>query len=176
MPHSVKSWWNSRQRSGEQGGSPVHPRSLKFGSPALRVMYSRWRRQGVSTLFRSVGIESDGTAKPGCLGSSDTGGLTYESVTLDKLGPVRVASRVIPGPSGPLLIQVAASMVPNARALQELVMILLSIGPLVLACGLGCGYWLARKALAPVDRMTATAAAITSTQLGPSSGRARNRG
>jgi heavy metal sensor kinase len=56
-------------------------------------------------------------------------------------------------------------MIPNARALQELVMILLSIGPLVLACGLGCGYWLARKALAPVDQMTATAAEITSTRL-----------
>jgi two-component system, OmpR family, heavy metal sensor histidine kinase CusS len=34
-----------------------------------------------------------------------------------------------------------------------------------LACALGGGYWLARRALAPVDRMAATAAEITSTRL-----------
>jgi two-component system heavy metal sensor histidine kinase CusS len=116
------------------------------------------------TIFRSVEIKSAGLPGPD-IRLIHTGELSYESITLDKLGPVRLASRVAPSPSGPLLIQAAASMIPNARALQELVMILLSIGPLVLACGLGCGYWLARKALAPVDQMTATAAEITSTRL-----------
>ena len=38
---------------------------------------------------------------------------------------------------------------------------LLLTGPLALAGALGGGYWLARKALAPVDRMAATAQEIT---------------
>ena len=44
-------------------------------------------------------------------------------------------------------------------------MIVLTLGPLALVCALGGGYWLARKALAPVDRMAAEAAEITSTRL-----------
>jgi len=119
---------------------------------------------GGKTLFRSPGIELGGLPGPDVRLIS-TSGLVQESVTLNKLGSIRLASRVIPSPSGPLLIQAATTMVPNARALEELVTVTLSIGPLALACGLGCGYWLARKALAPVDRMTATAAEITSTRL-----------
>ncbi len=119
---------------------------------------------GGRTLFRSANIRSSGLPDPD-VRLIRTGGLAHKSITLDGLGSVRLASRVIPGPSGPLLIQAAATMAPNMRALQELVAVMLSIGPLALACGLGCGYWLARKALAPVDRMTAMAAEITSTRL-----------
>ncbi len=49
--------------------------------------------------------------------------------------------------------------------MRELVVVLLTIGPLALACTLGGGYWLARKALEPIDRMAATAAEITSNRL-----------
>jgi heavy metal sensor kinase len=115
-------------------------------------------------LFQSTEIGSAQLPSPKTHVTESTG-VSLENMSLGKLGPVRLASRFIPGPSGQLLIQAAASMVPNIRALHELWAIVLSIGPLVLACGLGCGYWLTRQALAPIDRMTATAAAITSTQL-----------
>jgi len=122
------------------------------------------RSIGGETLFRSVGIESGGLPSPD-VRLIRTGGPVHESVTLKGLGQARLASRVVSGPSGSLLIQAAATMAPSARALQELVVVLLTIGPLALACALAGGYWLARKALAPVDRMAATAAEITATRL-----------
>jgi two-component system, OmpR family, heavy metal sensor histidine kinase CusS len=115
-------------------------------------------------LFRSEGVRSGGLPSPDFPWISP-GGPVYENVTLNRLGPVRLGSGMVPGPSGQLLIQVAVTLVPNANALQELVAVLLTIGPLALACALGGGYWLARRALAPVDRMAATAAEITSTRL-----------
>jgi heavy metal sensor kinase len=57
------------------------------------------------------------------------------------------------------------TLVPNARALRELVTVFLALGPVALAFAVGGGYWLARKALSPVDRMAATAAEITATRL-----------
>jgi len=116
------------------------------------------------TLFQSAGIGPGGLPGP-AVRLIRGGGPAHESVTLNGLGPVRLASQVVQSPSGPLLIQAAATMAPTARALQELAAVLLTIGPLALACALAGGYWLARKALAPVDRMAATAAEITSTRL-----------
>ena len=100
-----------------------------------------------------------------CGGPSFEGGPTYESVTLDDHTPVRLASHVVDSPSGPLLIQAAVTLAPNVRALRELLAVFLTIGPVALICALGGGYCLARKALAPVDRMAATAAEITATRL-----------
>ena len=57
------------------------------------------------------------------------------------------------------------TLVPNARALRELVTVFLTLGPMALAFAVGGGYWLARKALSPVDRMAATADEITATRL-----------
>jgi heavy metal sensor kinase len=115
-------------------------------------------------LYRSEGIRSGGLPRPD-VRALGAGSPACESVSLSGLGPVRMASRVVPSPSGPMLIQVVVTLAPNARALQELVAVLLTIGPLALACALGGGYWLARKALEPVDRMAATAAEITSHRL-----------
>jgi two-component system heavy metal sensor histidine kinase CusS len=115
-------------------------------------------------LFRSVGIGSTGLLKPE-KARYGFGAPTYESTTLDALWPARLASRMIPGPSGSLLIQAAVTLAPNVRALDELVTIFLTLGPAALACAVGGGYWLARKALSPVDRMAATAAEITATRL-----------
>ena len=70
-----------------------------------------------------------------------------------------------PGRRGRFLIQAAVTLVPNARALRELVTVFLTLGPMALAFAVGGGYWLARKALSPVDRMAATAAEITATRL-----------
>ena len=117
-----------------------------------------------ASLFRSVGIGSKGLPHPVVL-RADVEGSTYESVALDDHTPVRLASRVVESPYGPLLIQAAVTLAPNVRALRELAVVFLTIGPVALVCALGGGYWLARKALAPVDRMAATAAEITATHL-----------
>jgi two-component system, OmpR family, heavy metal sensor histidine kinase CusS len=149
-------------RARELASSPEDLK-IQFSGPEHYV-FQVIAMEGGRIIFRSAEIEVEGLPSPD-FRRIRTDGVSHQSTSLDKLGPIRTASRVIPGPSGPLLIQAAASMVPNARALRELVMILLSMGPLVLACGLGCGYWLARKALAPVNRMMASAAEITATRL-----------
>jgi two-component system heavy metal sensor histidine kinase CusS len=113
-------------------------------------------------LFRSAGVGSEGLPRTTGVAA---GHMAIVSVNLDRLGPVHLARGVVGGPTGPLVLCVAASLAPSARALRELVWVFLTIGPLALACTVGGGYWLARKALAPVDRMTATAAEITATQL-----------
>ena len=114
-------------------------------------------------LFRSMGVMTAGLPHPDV--RTIRASSAYESVPLNGLGPVRLGSRVVPGPSGSLLVQAAITLAPTARALRELLVVLLTIGPLALASALGGGYWLARKALAPVDRMAATAAEITATRL-----------
>jgi heavy metal sensor kinase len=110
----------------------------------------------------SLGSEALPALEGEVLGSSRP---LYRSVALRAVGPARLASRVIPHRCGPLRIQVAASLAPNAHALKDLVVIALAISPLALVCAVGGGYWLAHQALALVDRMAAGAAEITSTQL-----------
>jgi two-component system heavy metal sensor histidine kinase CusS len=87
------------------------------------------------------------------------------SLRLKRLGHARLVSRVVPGPSSPVVIQAAVSLAPSDHALRELLAVLLMIGPLALAAALGGGYLLARKALAPVDRMVTTVADITAARL-----------
>ena len=72
---------------------------------------------------------------------------------------------LIPAKQGSVLIQAAVTLAPNVRAMRELVAVFLTLGPVALASTLAGGFWLARKALSPVDRMAATAAEITATQL-----------
>jgi heavy metal sensor kinase len=120
------------------------------------------------SLFRSAGLRPTGLPSPAAragAGASRFDAPTLEDVAVAGLGPVRMASRVFPGPSGPVLVQVVVTLTPNTRALGELVAVLLTMGPLALVCTLGGGYWLARKALEPVERMAVTAAEITASRL-----------
>ena len=116
------------------------------------------------SLFRSAGIDATGLPGPVNRGNGP-GSPVYESVMLDGGRPVRLASRDVAGQFGTLLIQAAVTLVPNMHALRELATVFLTLGPAALACAVGGGYWLARKALAPVDKMAATAAEITATRL-----------
>ncbi len=61
-------------------------------------------------VFRSGGVEPTGLPRP------DVGDLgpVLRSVTLERLGRVHLAGGVVRGPSGPLLLQVAASLAPSA--------------------------------------------------------------
>jgi two-component system, OmpR family, heavy metal sensor histidine kinase CusS len=135
---------------------------IRFSSPEGYVF--QVGTVGGKTLFRSIGVRAGELPAPDAR-LTEASSPIYQSVNLYKLGPSRLASCVIPSPPRPLLIQAAATLAPNIRALQELMVIALTIGPLALACALGGGYWLARKALAPVDRMAVEAAEITSARL-----------
>ena len=118
---------------------------------------------GGEVLFRSERIR--GRALPRPSRTPVPGQTAFESRRLDRLGHVRIVGRVVPGPDGPVLIQVAGSLAANDHELGELLVVLLLAGPLSLVCALGGGYWLARKALAPVDRMAAAADQITASRL-----------
>ncbi len=89
----------------------------------------------------------------------------FDKFTVPGLGPFRMVSRLSDRYPVPLLLQVATSVEENDKQLGELMAILLLLGPLAVGCTLGGGYLLARQALAPVERMAATADEITATQL-----------
>ena len=93
------------------------------------------------------------------------GGAACETVVLARLGRMRLAARRIASPSGPLVIQAATSMGPFDEASRELLTVLLITGTSAVSASIGVGYLLARKSLAPVDRMVAEAAEITATRL-----------
>ena len=80
--------------------------------------------------------------------------------------PFRVLSGHATIAGRPVVLQVGASEGAMRQELRELLLVLLLGLPLsVVAAGLG-GYWLARGALAPVNRMAERARAITAERLG----------
>ncbi|MBV8487731.1 MAG: heavy metal sensor histidine kinase [Planctomycetaceae bacterium] len=89
----------------------------------------------------------------------------FDNFSVAELGRFRMLSRRIKGPDGPLLVQVACSLEENDKQLGELLAILLLVGLPAVACSLGGSYVLARQALAPVERMAATADEITARRL-----------
>jgi heavy metal sensor kinase len=91
--------------------------------------------------------------------------LGTQNASIESLGHLRVMSRLVPGPDGPLVVQSATSLASIDQELTELLTVLLLAGPLALVCALGGGYVLARQALAPVDRIVHTAEQITATKL-----------
>lgn len=90
----------------------------------------------------------------------------YRTQSLDDLGRYRIVTRTLRGPDGPLAVQVARSLNTSDHELAELLTVLATTGPLVVALALAGGYFLARRALAPVDRMTTAAAQIDARRLG----------
>ncbi len=122
------------------------------------------------TLVRSEGLGSRGLPVPSIPGSLrhldfESVPLGVRSIDLGAPGHWRVATELVPGPGGPMVVQVAAPLAPVDHELGELLAVLLLAGPLTLAGTLGGGYLLARTALAPVDRMAAAADQITATRL-----------
>jgi two-component system heavy metal sensor histidine kinase CusS len=113
-------------------------------------------------LFRSDRIRGAGLPRP--TEPPTDGRQTFESLG-GRTGHDRLLNRVIPGPDGPLVLQIAAPLEADDRELRELLTIMLLAGPLALAVALGGGYVLAYRALAPVDRMTVDADQITATRL-----------
>jgi heavy metal sensor kinase len=113
-------------------------------------------------LFRSERIKANGLPRPSAAPSM--GRPTVESFG-GQSGHARLLNRVVPGPDGPLFLQIAAPLAADDHELGELLTVLLLAGPFALALALGGGYLLARRALAPVGRMSAEAEQITATRL-----------
>jgi heavy metal sensor kinase len=113
--------------------------------------------------MRSDRILNRGLPAPRALPEPDD--TIFQNFTTPGNGRYRMASRTIVASGLPLLLQVATSLDENDKQLGELLAILLLAGPVALGCTLGGGYLLARKALAPVDRMAAAAEEITATRL-----------
>jgi len=75
--------------------------------------------------------------------------------------PFRVASAQVVAHDRPYHVTVAAPMRPAYTALNRFHRLLLALLPLLIAlAGVG-GYWVSRRALAPVDRVTSAVQAIT---------------
>jgi len=113
-------------------------------------------------MFRSDRIRESGLPRP--TAPPADGRPTFESF-VSKAGHYRLLNRAVPGPAGPLILQVAAPLAADDHELRELLTVMMLAGPLAVALALGGGYVLARRALAPVDRMAADAAQITATRL-----------
>jgi len=118
---------------------------------------------GDNTWLRSERIAEVGLPRSVAPGDLREGVL--EDIELPREGRLRMLSKAIVRPYASLLVQVAHSSDENDKHLRQLRDILLFTGPALLACALSCGYLLARKALAPVDRLAAEADKITATRL-----------
>ena len=79
--------------------------------------------------------------------------------------PLRFASHAIEIDGRPFTIQVAAPLHDLQEGLREAAWILLPMFPLMLLLAAAGGYWLARRALAPVDEITRTARAFSANNL-----------
>jgi heavy metal sensor kinase len=81
------------------------------------------------------------------------------------LPPHRVSSRRASGPAGQFVMQAAEPLKVYRRNLAKLLLVLIGLVPAVLGVAMAGGYFLARRALAPVDRLTKAAAEITAARL-----------
>jgi heavy metal sensor kinase len=113
-------------------------------------------------LFRSDRVRTEGLPSP--IAWPDAAHPSLESLHRSA-GHTRLLSRLVPGPDGPLLLQVAAPLASDDHELGELLAVMLLAGPLALAGALGGGYLLARRALAPVERMAFEADQISVNRL-----------
>jgi heavy metal sensor kinase len=134
--------------------------SRRFSNhPGFDIQVSR---QGGEPIFRSGRIRETGL--PVLASPPDPGQTAFIDRSLER-GRFHISNRGVAGSDGPLVVQVAASLAQNDHELGELLTVLWFAGPLSLGSALMGGYFLARRALAPVDRMTVEAGAITAAHL-----------
>lgn len=79
--------------------------------------------------------------------------------------PLRVLVRELNSDGNTYLIQVAAPMDDSYNALNRFKWVVLLLSPLLVVLASGGGYWLSRRALAPVDEITRAAQEINSNNL-----------
>ncbi len=84
---------------------------------------------------------------------------------LPDMGELRVLRHSLESPHGPLLLHVAIPLSSLREAQRSLLQTMSVVGPVMLLLAISGGYWLARRALAPVAQMTAAAKRITALRL-----------
>jgi two-component system, OmpR family, heavy metal sensor histidine kinase CusS len=105
-----------------------------------------------------------GTTLPEPEGGGRPGTPAYRDVAVEG-GGRRVVSVQVRGPSGPLTVQVARPLEGFDHECARLLLALLLAGPLALLLAVGGGYFLARRALAPVDQLRRRTREITAEHL-----------
>ncbi|HYT88851.1 MAG TPA: heavy metal sensor histidine kinase [Gemmataceae bacterium] len=89
----------------------------------------------------------------------------YRDVSTEGGKRWRVVSVQVRGPRNLLTVQVARSLAGFDHESKELLLTMLLIGPLMLLVAVGGGYFLARRALAPVDQLRRRTQEITADRL-----------
>lgn len=89
----------------------------------------------------------------------------YENLSLPLLGDCRMGSQRVDAHGEELILQTILPLGRYLAELHDLRRLMLLVGPLMLAAAVGGGAWLARRALEPVDQMTAAAAQINARRL-----------
>jgi two-component system heavy metal sensor histidine kinase CusS len=135
--------------------------SLFYRHPAFEMQVSE---DGDGAWLRSAGVVDDGLPRP-WRPPETPGEEVFEDVVVPGLGPSRMCSKWIETPHASLLVQAAMSTRLNDGHLRELRRALAFTVPVLLVAALACGYLLARKALAPVERLAAEADQITASRL-----------
>jgi heavy metal sensor kinase len=94
----------------------------------------------------------------------NSSGVAFENVALGA-GRWRVVCEEVKGPDGILTVQVARSLAAFDNESSTLLLTFFMTGPLTLLFVVGGGYFLARRALAPVQSMTQSANQISADRL-----------
>jgi two-component system heavy metal sensor histidine kinase CusS len=92
-------------------------------------------------------------------------GPVFQSLTIGSGGRWRIVSIRAQGPEKPLTVQVARSLATFDHESRELLATFLLAGPLTLLAAVWGGYFLARRALGPVEKMSRAADEITADRL-----------
>ncbi len=88
------------------------------------------------------------------------GGVSVVTRSLGHAGKFRIATRGVVRGGHPQVVVAAASVAPVDRAVRRVLILLLLALPVALFVTAAGGWWLARRALRPIDRMIGTADAI----------------
>lgn len=119
----------------------------------------------VATTAGEVVFETQGIANRALpVPSLDSREQLAANVALSDERHFRLASRVVDAPSGSFLIHAGDSLALYDREVRSLTTILAGSIPLLLGLALFGGFWVSRRALAPVDQLTKAAIAVSSTQ------------
>lgn len=77
----------------------------------------------------------------------------------------RIVTQTVEGPEGPVVVQIGRTLDAYDHELSELLIVLLTTGTIALGTALAGGYFMARRAIAPIDRMTIAANRIDARRL-----------
>jgi heavy metal sensor kinase len=125
-----------------------------------------WRPDASALLLQSgEAMRRQIASSQGLAAHADERGVIETVMLVTESAPMRVLTRRMMIRDEPVVIQVARSEAPMRQDLSDLLLILLLGLPIAVAiAGLG-GYTLARRALAPIERMTERARSITAERL-----------